>query len=314
MIPAQRTALANVARSILSQVQTDNLQALKNDVIPAVASNFNGIVTSVSHLQPLVQPAAITVDDLYLLDASTNPAAAAPTDFFCGSPMVVLNFPSVPPGVYALVIVDATGVPQPQQISLVLSKTSDDCWLLAGLFDRPMTAGGRDGLWYWQSARKYAQTQFDWDAWFYYRLATSLLDPLDFLSSPNLEKLQHEADLIRPSDLPGKSPMTFYAQSDLITVTAIDTTTALGGLDLNVHYTPDATESVQLHDPIVARRQVTAIMTTLVKMHPELQKAFHGIWVHAEQGPASLFALELPMEQIAASPTPQDMAPNQTSH
>jgi hypothetical protein len=40
-------------------------------------------------------------------------------------------------------------------------------------------------------------------------------------------------------------------------------------------------------------------MSALLKMHPELQGAFHGIWVHADQGTSTLFALELPMNQIA---------------
>jgi hypothetical protein len=112
----------------------------------------------------------------------------------------------------------------------------------------------------------------DWNAWFYYRIATALLDPLDFLFSPNLEKLQQEADLIRPPDLSGKAAMTFYAQDQLITVTAIDTSTALAGLDLDVHYAPDTTQAVQLRDPISARRQVTAVMAALLKMHPELRE------------------------------------------
>ena len=42
-------------------------------------------------------------------------------------------------------------------------------------------------------------------------------------------------------------------------------------------------------------------MSTLLKMHPEMQGAFHGIWVHADQGTGTLFALELPMDQIAAA-------------
>ena len=37
----------------------------------------------------------------------------------------------------------------------------------------------------------------------------------------------------------------------------------------------------------------------------ELHDAFHGIWVHANQGQASLFSLELPMDQIAALPAPE---------
>jgi hypothetical protein len=305
MAPAQRDQLASAARTLLWQIQTNNTQVLRNDVIPSLAANFNGIVNSVNHLQPLVQASSITVDELYLLDASSSSADATQSDFYCGSPVVVLNFPALPPGTYALAMVHATGVPGPQQISLILSKSDDGRWLLAGLFDRPMTEGGHDGLWYWVAARKYAQTQKDWNAWFYYRIATNLLDPLDFLSSPNLEKLQHEADQIRPAELPGKTAMTFDVQGELITVTAIDTSTELGGLDLDVHYTPDDSEAVQLRDPVSARRQVTAVMLALLKMHPELQGAFKGIWVHADQGTSSLFALELPMDQIAtASATP----------
>jgi hypothetical protein len=309
MTTAQRNELANATRSILSQIQTDNTEVLRTNVTPALVANFDGIAASVGHLQPLVQPAAITVDELYLLESSNDSAGAttagsSQVDFFCGSPVVSLSFPALPPGTYALTMVHATGVPRPQQISLILSKSADGRWLLAGLFVKPMTSGGHDGVWYWVAARKYAQTKMDWNAWFYYRVATDLLDPLDFLSSPNLEKLQHEADQIRPTDLPGKSAMTFYAQGQLITVNAIDTSTELGGLDLDVHYTPDATQSAQLSDPISARKQVTAVMSALLKMHPEMQGAFHGIWVHADQGTASLFALELPMEQIAAASAP----------
>lgn len=306
MTPAQRDELASAARTLVWQVQTDNTQVLRADVTPALAANFDGIISSVSQLQPLVQASAITLDSLFLLDATDNSAdttsvVATQVDFYCGSPVVALSFPALPAGTYALAIVHATGVPRPQQISLILSKSPDGRWLLAGLFDRPMTEGGHDGLWYWVNARKYAQTKMDWNAWLYYRIATNLLDPLDFLSSPNLEKLQREADQIRPTDLPGKAAMTFYAQGELITATAIDTSTALGGLDLDFHYTPGGAQAMQLRDPIAARKQVTAVMSALLKMHPELQGAFRGIWVHADQGASTLFALELPMDQIAVA-------------
>ena len=44
-------------------------------------------------------------------------------------------------------------------------------------------------------------------------------------------------------------------RAELIRVTAIDTSTELGGLDLDVHYAPDATQAVRLRDPISARRR-----------------------------------------------------------
>ena len=305
MTPVQRDSLSTMAKNVLTQVQSGNAQALQQLTLPSVAANFSGLLNSVQHMQPLVRSASITIENLYMLDAMDIPPGAPQTDFFCGSPVVVFNIPNLPQGMYAITILHATGVPQPQQVSLILAKTPDGRWALAGLFYKPMMAADHDGLWYWQFARKYAQQKWDWNAWFYYRTAATLLDPLDFLSSPNLDKLHHEADAIRPSDLPGKSPITINAQGAIITVTGVDTTTALGGLDLDVNYTPDSKQAGQLHDPASARRQVTSVMSALLRLHPELRSAFHGIWVHANQGTSSLFALELPMEQIAeASSTP----------
>ena len=44
----------------------------------------------------------MTVSNLYVMDASTDPAGAPRTDFYCGNPIVVLNFTNLPPAKYAL--------------------------------------------------------------------------------------------------------------------------------------------------------------------------------------------------------------------
>lgn len=304
MTSAQRDALSSAARTLVGEVQSGDPQAIRANTIPAVAADFGGIAGSVATLKPLLQGAAITVDSLYALDASTESAGAGRTDFYCGTPVVVLNFTGLPPGSYALAILHATGVPQPQQISLILSKTAEEHWMLAGFFSKPMTQAGHDGLWYWVSARQFAQKNMKWDAWFYYRTAAYFLDPVEFLSSPNLEKLQHEEDGVRPESLPGVKPLMLEAYGSAFQVTAIDTTAALGALDLEVHYEPDAEEAAQLHDPPTARKQVTAVMTALMTLHPELRDAFHGIWVYADGGSSSLFSLELPMDQIVPRTEP----------
>lgn len=300
MTAAQRDSLTTAAKSALTQIQAGNVQALQQLTLPSVAANVNGLMNTVQHLQPLVHAASITVDNLFLLDAADAQAGAPQTDFFCGSPVVIFNVPNLPPGTYAIAILHATGVPQPQQVSMILAKTQDNRWLLAGEFDKPMMAANHDGLWYWESARKYAQQKWNWNAWFYYRTAAALLNPLDFLSSPNLDKLHHEADAVHPPDLPGTAPMIVTAQGARFALTTVDTTTALGAFDLDVSYTPDSTQAAQLHDPVSARKQVTGVMSALLMLHPEVRSAFHGIWVHAGQGSSSLFALELPMDQITA--------------
>jgi hypothetical protein len=298
MAVTQRDALAGAARIMVGEIQSGDTQGLRANTIPAVAADFGGISSSVDNLKPLVLRAAVTVDSLYALDASTEPVGAPRTDFYCGTPVVVLNFNDLPTGTYALAILHATGVPQPQQISLILSETIAHHWMLAGFFSRPMIEAGHDGLWYWTSARKYAQESKNWDAWLYYRTAAYLLDPVEFLSSPNLDKLQHEQDRVRPDGLPVVKPLLLDAHGSVFQVTAIDITAALGTLDLEVHYAPDSPQSTQLHDPPTARKQVIELMAALLALHPELPEAFHGIWVHADDGTASVFSLELPMDQI----------------
>jgi len=159
-------------------------------------------------------------------------------------------------------------------------------------------------LWYWTSARNYAQKNMNWDAWFYYRIAAESLDPVDFLSSPNLEKLQHEEDRVHPDTFPGPKPLMLDANGSVFQVATIDTTSTFGALDLEVHYTPDSAQATQLHVSPTARKQVTALMASLLTIHPELHDAFHGIWVLADGGSASLFSLELPMDQIDAGIQP----------
>ncbi|MFZ0395180.1 MAG: hypothetical protein WCF17_06120 [Terracidiphilus sp.] len=299
MTAAERNDLAVSARILLSRVQNGDVHGLKAGTLPAVAADFSGIASSVEQLHPLIQRATVTVDDLYDLDASADPPNQPSTQFFCGSPTVVLNFSGLPPGKYALAILHATGVPQPQQISFILAHSGSQ-WQLAGFFAKPMVEAGHDGLWYWASARRFKQANGRWAAWIYYRMAANLLDPLDSLTSPNLQKLQRETDEVKPADFPSGAPVTVNSTAGPLQVTSVDTSTAFGGLDLDVHYAPDAAQAAQLSNPGGARQEVLEVMNALLEAHPELHQAFHGIWVHADQGNAALFALELPIDQITA--------------
>jgi hypothetical protein len=298
MPSAQRDAVSNAAKTMLAEMRDGNIQSLQANTLPAVASDFSGIASSVQNLRPLLQNATLTVENLYVFDSSGSTAASTPSSFFCGQPLVILNFSDLPPGTYALAIGHATGVPQPQQISIILAKSSQDKWLLGGLFIKPMLLEGHDGIWYWNAARNYAGRNGTWGAWFYYRIATNLLTPIDSLSSPNLEKLQREAEKTKPAALPGAIPVTVTAANGTYSVSAVDTTTTFGVLDLDVHYIPDAAQTSELRNPPEARKQVIDVMSALLAQHPELHQAFHGMWVHADQGNTSLFALELPMSGI----------------
>ena len=298
MTIAQRNGLSDAAKAMMGLIQRGDVRGLQGDTLPSVASDFSGIASTVANLKLQIQTATLTVENVYLLDASGQPAGSAPTEFFCGEPVVSLNFSDLPTGVYALAIGHATGVQQPQQIALILAKSTSGQWMLGGLYAKPMIYAGHDGLWYWTAARKYTAGNQNWGAWLYYGIAKRLLDPLDIMSSPNLEKLQSESAKVKPASFPGPNPVSLAAHDGTYSLSAIDTTTAFGALDLDVHYVPDAAQAEQLRDPPSARKQVLDIMEALLDQHPELHQVFHGIWVQADQGAGSLFALELPMDSI----------------
>ena len=300
MTVAARDTLSSSVLAMVGEVQRGDVQSLRANTIPAVAADFSGVAAWADSLRPLVQHATITVDDLYALDASSEPIGSPQTDFYCGTPVVMLDLANLPPGKFALVILHATGVPEPQQISFILSETLENHWMLAGLFSSPLMEAGHNGLWYWSQARAYAQKKMNWDAWFYDQAAASLLEPVEFLSSPNLEKLQQEANQVRPDTLPETKPLMLKGNGATFEITAMGATGALGGLDIDVHYIPDTAQRTQLQNPSAARKQVLDVMLALLTLHPELGVAFRGIWVHADEGTVAVFALDLPMNEITS--------------
>ncbi len=301
MTAPERDALSSSARALLLQAQSGDVQGVRASAVPAVAANLAGLQGWVQYMQPLLKGATVTVDEVYLLDASTDTPGEQDVDFFCGSPVVGFNFTGLPPATYALAILHATGVHDPQQVSFLLAKTPPNRWLLANLFNKPMIEAGHDGLWYWSSARKFAQNHQDWTALLYYRIATDLLDPVNFLTSPNLTTLETETGKVHPANFPGQAPLMLNVNGASFAVTSIGATTTFGPLDLEVHYAPSPAQIAELRYPADARKQVTDLMAALLQLHPELQAAFHGMWIHADQGKATVFALELPMSGNSAN-------------
>lgn len=299
MTDVQRGALATAARRITADVQTGNAAAVRAATIPSIAEQFDGIASTMQSVQPHIQKALVTVNALYLLNA-TDLKATEDTQFFCvlsGSQLTVtFTIPQLPSGSYGFVIVHATGGDAPQQLAMVLQNdpAGSSTWKLAGFFVRPLITAGHDGLWYWKQARDYAGRKQDWNAWFYYQTATQLLVPVDFLSSPNLDKLRREAQAVHPEVLPEQEPMELKAGSDTFSITNIATDGSLGGLDLVITYKAGSAST-----PVAARNQVLEIMKALLAQHPELRQAFHGLWVYAAVDGQHPFALELPMDQIS---------------
>ena len=77
LTPTERSGLVSTARTLVSEVQSGDVNALRTNTLPAVAADFTGIASAVDGLKPLVGGATITVDTLYDLDSTTEAAGSS---------------------------------------------------------------------------------------------------------------------------------------------------------------------------------------------------------------------------------------------
>ena len=166
-----------------------------------------------------------------------------------GSLTVTINMTALPPGRYAVVLADAVGSPLAGQMGLVLAwDGAATAWKLAGLTVRPGKFDGHDGVWYWMRARELAANE-PWSAWLSYDAARYLLLPVDFLSSPNLDKLRKEQSLIALSPQ-SQLPMSLPDGDRTWKIEAV-------GLDAS------------LHEPISAWRMTRRVSPTRRRCGPK---------------------------------------------
>ncbi|MGB7191713.1 MAG: hypothetical protein WBD10_16370 [Acidobacteriaceae bacterium] len=299
MTQAERTVYEQAARGLGSEIQAGNAAAVRANTVAAVAAKFDPLAASIAQAVPEIQKATLTVDTLYNLKATDLQAGAGNAEFFCAVPnsslVVTVTIPELPPGNYLLAVLHATGVENPRQISMILENepAGSAQWKLAGLYIRPLTEGGHDGLWYWKQARVYAGKKQNWNAYFYYQTAAFLLNPVDFLSSPNLQKLEKEMQGVKPAALPEKTSLTMQAGGQSLAITGLRTDSFGGGLDLVVDY-----KAQGVSGPVETRTQIVELMKALLAKYPELRTGFHGLWVYAHYEQGGSFAIELPMGQI----------------
>jgi hypothetical protein len=136
-----------------------------------------------------------------------------------------------------------------------------------------------------------------WSAWYSYDAARFLLLPVDFLSSPNLDKLRQEQTQIAQSD-PAPSPQNAFPLSlrdgdRTWKIEAVGLDPALREPDLGVVY-----ESTGVTDQAALRTEATAVMGAFLKAQPGIRANFHGLWAYAEKDGKRTAVMELPMKQI----------------
>ena len=97
-----RAAIALAAHSLTAKIQANDVSGVKASTIPSVASNFNGITSSIQKLFPDLAGATLNVIAVYDLDASDIQPGEDTVQFFCGVAAndlhVIFNIPGLPSG------------------------------------------------------------------------------------------------------------------------------------------------------------------------------------------------------------------------
>ena len=293
-----RSALAATGEKVAAAIVQQDDATLQSALFSGVAQDWPGIHEAVDDGAPLVKGGQAQIQSVYLLDDSSA-TAVADTQFFCsnasGSLTVTITMHALPPGKYAVVLADAAGSPLGGHLGIILvwDPTGPVAgWRLGGISVRQGIIDGHDGVWYWTKGRALAATNDAWGAWYSYELARYLLLPVDFISSPNMEKLVQEQSLIKDSPS-GAFPYSLTEGVRTWKIDSIHVETSLHQDDLGVTY-----ESIGVTDPAAARTEAVAVLSALLKAHPELKGNFHGLWAFASQDGKVTPVIELPMAQI----------------
>jgi hypothetical protein len=168
-------------------------------------------------------------------------------------------------------------------------------WKLAGMVAKPEAVGGHDGLWYWTQARQAKAQGHNHVAWFYLITAQQLLQPVDFISTTNLDKLFSEEQAVQPQDVPVDKPVTFTAANGQTWQILQMFTTAddKNNLVLVVKYSvPDVSNTG------AAFNNNTTLANQLVQKYPEYRNAFASIVTRATAPNGQDFGTEVKMSDI----------------
>jgi len=293
---ATRNAIESAAGKYLDMSVHGDVAGLKANAIPAIAADFTSIERAVVINKEFLAGGQPTITGAYLLDASQGKAVLPRADFYCGiynSPNRIGFFiPNLPPGRYAIVL-QKIGGRDPITLTLILQEMAG-VWKLAGYYPRLDLVGGEDGQWYLTKAREFKVKGQLHNAWFYYLTAWDLMALVNFMSTPQLDKIADEMQLSRPNDLPTTgSAMNLPANGRVFKVTEITPVPVDNNLDLRVLYvTPDAANST------LAFQENLAVIKALVAKYPELRDAFHAVVARAVDDNGHDYGSLVPMKDI----------------
>jgi len=296
MDAATRSSLESAAHQFFDYASRGDVFDLKQAAIASLSSSFGNIEAVVIDQKSAYAGAQAKVRAAYSLDAASD-APLARAEFMCGvwatpswATFVINN---LPPGRYGLVIQDVTGPKGDYTLTMVLKQEAGS-WKLAGYYSKPAEAGGHDYQWFLSKAREYKAKGANHNAWFYYLTAWDLMAPVDFISTPRLDKVSDEMQSVRPPDLPtGDHPLPLIAGGRTYQVIYMSTLPVGNDLNLLVKYrAPDLSDTQKTFDDNVV------VIRAIVGRYPEFREAFAGVVVRATDPSGRDYGTLLAMKDV----------------
>lgn len=301
MDAATRSALQSAATKYFQMVITGDTASLKQNSIPAVASNFEAIESTVKENQSNLAGAHGTPRLPFLLKAEgTAPLPKA--EFLCGvfgkngqtSNSAEFVIPNLPPGSYGIVTLDAPTQKSAFTVSFVLQQQGTD-WKIGGFFLRPAQIDGHDSNWFFDRARAFKSKGQAHNAWLYYRQGMELMSAVPFMYTQTTDKIYDEAQGAKPSDFPVDGNNTDLPASNGKTykLTTIFPLEVGQDLDVVVKY-----QSADVSNSGQTFQENMEVMKALVAKFPELKDAFGGVVCRAVEPSGKDYGSLMPMKDI----------------
>jgi hypothetical protein len=296
-----RSALVNTAKRYFDMAARGDSAALRQNSIASVASDFSGIETAMKDNQANLSGAQAAPRAPFLLKAEgTAPLERA--EFLCGvfgksgqtADSAVFAIPNLPPGNYAVVILDVPTAKQPCTVSFVLQQDGKD-WKIGGFYVKETQIAEHDANWFADHARAFKAKGQNRDAWLYYIEARDLAVPVPFMYTQLSDKLADESETVKPSDLPsGGSTVELAAGGKTHRLTTLFPLAVGQDLDLVVKY-----QCADVSNTAQTFQDNAAVMKALVGKYPEFRDAFDGVVARAvEPTTGRDYGSLLPMKDI----------------
>jgi hypothetical protein len=301
MDASTRAALQSAANRFFDMVARGDAASLKQNSIPSVASDFSAIENTIKDNQADLAGSHAIVRPPYQLKAEgTAPLSRA--EFLCGifdangqtATSAEFIIPNLPPGNYAIVILDVSTQKIPYTLSLVLQQDGTD-WKVGGFFLRPAQIGGHDGKWFLDRAQALKTQGQIHAAWLYFLEGRDLAVPVPFMDTQLTDKLYDEASAMKPPDFPADGSTADLTAPNGKTYKLTDVFPFASGreLDLVVKY-----QTASVSDLSQAFQENIAVMKALLLKFPELRDSFVGVVARGVEPSGRDYGSMLPMKDI----------------